>query len=198
MLYGILKTSTNTGLDSELQYVFSTPLSVTNNAPSFVQEGMNLKVKASSQNLQRWEIDAEIAPENGTANALLHTVEKGHSSIFYVRMPQPANMALTAAAATLTADAGINTDTLSVSIDLIPGEFINIGADPKVYLVLSSASGSVRVHPRLKASSTSGAVIKTGGNVTMLARYSPDVKLGISFTDGVLSSPGTVRFSEAI
>ena len=71
MLYGILKDSTNTGLDSQLQCIFNAPLSVISNQPAYVQDMMSLKRVVGSQNVQRWEIEANIQPTNDSANFLV-------------------------------------------------------------------------------------------------------------------------------
>jgi hypothetical protein len=89
--YGILNSANNTGLDSEILLNFSTPLSIVSNQPSFVQDTMNLGRKASNQNVQRWEIEANFEPTNGSTNYLTHSVSNGYGSVFGIRMPQPSN-----------------------------------------------------------------------------------------------------------
>jgi hypothetical protein len=92
MLYGILKTATNTGADNELHSVFSAPLTITSNQPSYIQDSMNLKRFASSQGIQRWELEANIAPSNNSSNFLVHSVLNGSNTVIYVRMPQVTNL----------------------------------------------------------------------------------------------------------
>jgi hypothetical protein len=95
VLYGILSSATNTGIDAELQYVFSTPLNIVSNQPAYVQDSINLKRKANSQNLQRWEIEANIVPSVGSPNFLVHSIVNGYDSVIYLRIPQIYGLTLT-------------------------------------------------------------------------------------------------------
>lgn len=201
-LYGILKSITNTGLDSELEYVFSTPLAVINNQPAYVQDMMNLKRKASSQNIQRWEIEATIAESSNSPNFLVHSAINGYSEIMYIRMPQVANLKTTTAAATVSAAvaAGNNTFNVNGVAALVVGEFVQFSNDSKVYLVVAGGAGGVgvKVFPALRIAIVAGSTIKTGEKVSMYARYDDNTRLGINYVDGVLSSQGSVKFIEAL
>jgi hypothetical protein len=83
---------------------------------------------------------------------------------------------------------------------LIPGEFINIGGDPKVYVVVEAGVAGVgaKIFPPLRVAAPANAVIKTDKKVTMSVRFNTDVQLGISYTDGVLSDPGSISLIEAL
>ena len=197
MLYGILKSATNTGLDSELQSVFAAPLTIRSNKPSFFQDTLNLKRPTGSQGVQRWEISANICPENGSANHLLHSARYGHDTEFYVRMPQVVNLP-TSAAVTLTSNASAGVDTLDVTAAVGAGEFVNIGADSKVYLVIESTVSTIKITPPLRLARVIGDTVKTGGTVTIKCKYDGDVQLGITYTDGVLSDPGQIKMVESL
>jgi hypothetical protein len=199
MLYGILRTSTNTGIDSEIQCSFVAPLSVKSNQPAYAQDSMNLRRHASSQNIQRWEIAANLHPENGTADFLTHSVVSGHDQPIYVRMPQVTNLVTSSGIITLTADVAAGTNVIHTSTTLVYGEFINIGVtNPKVYLVVSAVAGQATVRPLIVNSEVTGAAVTVGGKVTMTALYDSDTQLGITFTDGVLSDPGSVKLIERL
>ena len=71
IMYGVLKSSVNTGADDELASVFSTPLSINSNQPEFSSDTLSLNRVVSSQGVQRWEIEAEIMPVDNTAEHLL-------------------------------------------------------------------------------------------------------------------------------
>lgn len=197
MLYGILKSYTNTGQDSELQNIFVAPLAISSNQPTFVQDTLSLQRRASMPIAQRWEIMANLFPENGTNNHMLHSVTYGNHGIIYVRMPQIANKALSNSTI-LAADAAINASSISLVGTIAAGEFINVGTDPKVYLITAANGGIVQITPKLRTAQSMGAAVKAGGNVTMRAYYDTDVQLGITFTDGVLSDPGSIKLIEAL
>jgi len=201
MLYGVLASSTNTGLDSELEYVFTAPLAIINNRPDYVQDPMNLKRKASSQNVQRWEIEANIAETYGSPSFLVHSSINGHSDIMYIRMPQVAGLELSGAGITVngTFAAEIGTINISGASALKRGEFVQFSNDTKVFLVTAAGSGGngIQIYPKLRIGVTSAVSIITGGSVTLNARYDDSIRIGVSFSDGILVSPGSTRFVEA-
>lgn len=203
MAYGILKSETNTGKDGELLCLFTAPLSVISNQPSYVQDMANLRRRASSQNVQRWEIEAGLAPENGeaSANHLIHTLENGHSDVFFIRMPQVHGLKTSYADIFTAATFAANVDTFSISgaMKMVPGEFVRFANHSKVYLVTAAGADGVgiRISPSLRKAVPNGTKIIVGDKVTMAARYDTNVRLGIVYTDGILSNPGTVRLVEA-
>ena len=205
MKYGILKSAINTGLDSEIQCGFVTPLSVISNQPAYVQDMANLKRRASSQNLQRWEIEASLEPANdgASANYLVHSLVNGYSDVFFVRMPQIYGLAFTTSTAVKVAtNITKNTDTFNISnaAKLVPGEFIRFANHSKVYLVKTAGADGVGVQivPKARIDIPANTSIITGNRVTMNARYDTDVKLGLIYTDGILTNPGAVRLIEAL
>lgn len=204
-MYGVLKSSTNTGLDSELQYIFATPLSIKSNQPAFISDTMSLKRKVNSQKVQRWEISAEIVPTNDSPNFLVHSVVNGYTDIFYIRMPQvyspnklPQNLDLRMSATKLAGTNSINL-TGAGTIDLT-GQFISFSGNSKVYLIVSKGVNGVGVGitPPLLSNIATTTIILSGDNVTMRARYDEDTQLGITYVDGIMSSPGTINFIEAL
>jgi len=205
IMYGVLKSSQNTGLDTELQYVFATPLLVKSNQPAYVSDTLSLKRKVNSQNVQRWEIEAEIVPTNDSPNVLIHTTKNGFSEVFFIRMPQvytPVKIRQTSILSlTNTVFKGatqLNITDLG-SLDLT-GQFINFEGNSKVYLVTYKGVNGVGVEitPPLLTNFAQDTKIIYGDKVTMHARYDIDTQLGITYTDGVLSSPGTFKFVEAL
>ena len=86
--YGILKSSTNTGLNSELIATFSAPLSIISKKPSLVTETLTLKRKTAYTDIQRWELQTGIVPVADASQLFMHNVVNGYSESFYVRMPQ--------------------------------------------------------------------------------------------------------------
>lgn len=197
MLYGILKSATNTGLDTELQCVFSTPLKVRSNQPAYVQDSLNLKRRASSTGTQRWEIEANLMPEVGTPNYILHSVANGVSNIIFARMPQVPGLITTSAAVTLTAGVALGATSLTLSSAVVAGEFLQLTGDSKVYLV-TVGGATPTVAPKIRKAFTVGTALILGAKVTLSCRYDTDTMTGITFTDGILSDPGSVRLIEAL
>lgn len=197
MKYGILKSDVNTGLDDQILCGFVAPLSIVSNQPAYVQDMMNLKRSASSQNIQRWEIEANLEPSTNSADFMVHSIDNGYSGIFFLRMPQVYGLALTTAARTVVGVNSAGVDTIIISDTINKGEFIQFTGDTKVYLVKAGGT-TITVSPPLLKPTTIGQTIKTGGNITMLARYDDSVKIGITYVDGILSDPGSIKFVEAL
>jgi hypothetical protein len=114
-------------------------------------------------------------------------------------MPQVANLPISNSSK-LALPAIIGATKIYTQTALTAGEFIQIDNDKKVYLVVNASSDgkSLTISPGLVRNAGFDYVVKTGGTVTLRAYYDSDVQLGITFTDGVLSSQGSVRFIEAI
>lgn len=209
-LFGLLKNpTTNTGLDSELSVVFSTPLSVRSNQPVFAGDTVSLRRKTATQGAQRWEIDAMIVPTNDSNNFLVHSVTYGHHAVFGIRMPQTPKVALSNNVALVNATFTEGAIDIEVWWELggrlEVGEFINFGDDPKVYLVIESESDPVeaqyntfKIFPPLRAAIGGGDVVRHGPQVTMQAKFDTDSTIGMTFVDGILMDPGTIKLIEAI
>jgi hypothetical protein len=200
--FGILRGPANTGLSSELLCVFSTPLSVISNQPVFAQDMLNLKRRVGSQNVQRWEIEANIAPSNNSPGFLVHSVANGHDSVFRIRMPQVYGMMTSAtypSGSIVSTATAAYLDTLPIS-GVIPsiGEFIQFEDAGKVYLVIGKTATTIQISPSLRSTIAVNTPLIRGKYVTMSAYYDSAVKLGITYVDGVLSDPGSAHFIEAI
>ena len=208
MQYGILKSSSNTGSDDEILIGFAAPLNIYSNQPEYIQDGLSLSRSASSQNVQRWEIEANLMPANSNANSLIHSVANGRSSIFYVRMPQIPGVVTTEGAITcgnvndINAQINKNTDLLRVSSSggLSAGEFFQFENDSKVYLVIDGGVGGnmIQFAPKLRKNVPGNTNLILGGRVTLQCSYDVDTRLGIMFKDGILSDPGSVKLVERI
>lgn len=218
-MYGILKSITNTGSDAELVAMFSTPLSINSNQPSYSQDTLGLKRRTSVTSAHRWEIEAEIAPTNDSAAMMVHSVKANVGATVYIRMPQvyygnvntskntPVGTKFSSPPTLTTAsNYAIGATTISLlgltSHDVAEGEFIQFVGDPKVYLVVTAAVGNrgsgLTILPGLRKAVSTGTTCEYGQRVTMSAKYDKDSMFGIKYSDGVLSSPGTYRFIESL
>ena len=197
MKYGILASSVNTGADNQIICAFVAPLSIISNQPSYVQDMINLKRRASSQNVQRWEIETNVEPTVGNINYLMHSVQNGYDGVFYIRMPQVYGLTLTSAARTVVGINAVGTTSIGLDGNISTGEFIQFTGDTKVYLVTTGGS-TVIISPPLMKATTASQVVITGGSVTMSARYDNTTRIGITYIDGILSDPGSLKFIEAL
>jgi hypothetical protein len=199
---------TNTGLDSEISVGFSTPLSIVSNQPAFISDTLSLRRIVNAQNVQRWEIEANMVPSSGSPSFLTHSVMNGYATTIYIRMPQiyrPANDG-TFEGLTITTNGPFSRGAKTINLlgmsghEIATGEFITFSGDTKVYLVTDGGSGGVGVgiFPGLISAKSSGTSVKYGSKVTLSARYDSSTALGIRYSDGVLSDPGSTKFVEAL
>ena len=205
MQYGILNSSTNTGIDSELAAVFAAPIGIASNQPAFGADTLSLRRSSASTGAQRWEITAAIAPSADSVDIMTNMLTAGYGDFMYVRMPQlyrngkqmPTGLSLTAAGTPQ------GSDTVNISGangNLMKGEFIKFASHAKIYMIVDPGVNGVgaRISPRLIAPVTTGTAVKYGGEVTMRCKYELNTVLGLQFTDGILSSPGQIEVVEAL
>lgn len=200
MKFGVLKSSTNTGADSEILLEFAAPLSIISNEPTYVQDTNSLRRITQSQGTQRWEIETKIVPSNNSANFLVHSATSSAHTPVFIRMPQVYGLTYTVASRNVTTTTTKSSNTIPVDGALVVGEFIKFNNHNKVYLVIDDGliSGSIKTVPSLRQDVPAGTAIKAGLQVTFRAYYDTSVHTGITYVDGVLSDPGSVRFIEAL
>jgi len=90
--------------------------------------------------------------------------------------------------------------SLGVTGEVAEGEFLKFAGHDKVYLVTDPgvAGAAVGIAPPLMTSVGSGEVVNMGDTVNMKCRYDVGVILGMSYSDGVLLDPGSIRLIEAL
>lgn len=182
---------------------FVAPMSVISNKPVFGVDAVSLKRYTSSQNAQRWEIQTNLMPEDGTADFLVHSVVNNSQNVFDVLMPQPHRLpANNTRQRNLTAsgtkgNAYVLVDATSGEIP--KGTFVKFANHDKVYMVretLTSGSATLQIFPPLQRDLLAVTIYHKAQDVIMRARYDPTSTQGIVFTDGQLSDPGSVKFIE--
>jgi len=179
---------------------FVAPISVNSNQPAFVSDAISLRRNTRGQGAQRWEINAKLEPSNNSADFLVHSVVNGHSEVFSVKMPQvfkmvPLNITGNAVAGE-TAKGSTSVNITGTNLPLPKGEFINFANHDKVYLVTGVVGSTYTISPRLIAAVALNTVVRYGANTIMKARYDTDTMLGITYVDGIMSDPGTVKLIE--
>ena len=207
--YGILKNDTNTGNDAELICVFTAPLSIISNKPTYTSETLTLRRKSIYTDIQRWEIQTGMAPVTNGADMLVHNTIAGYTETFNVRMPQiyrrktisnklnPSVHADMPAKSSQLFIEGLGSNTLP------PGEFIRFTGHSKVYMVKESTRtvdglNDIKVFPPLLKAVQSDEPVMYGSRVTMLAKYGDDTKIGITYTDGILAQVDSISVIEAL
>jgi hypothetical protein len=90
--------------------------------------------------------------------------------------------------------------TIPVSAGLIlPSTFIRFSNHQKIYMVKTRKDplgSTMSIFPELQVSLSSANTFNYGNNVVARVMYAPDTVRGITFSDGVLSDPGTISLEE--
>lgn len=207
--YGILRSSTNTGNDGELVCTFIAPLSIISNKPTYSNETLTLKRKSIYTDIQRWEIEAGMAPVEDASDWFVHNVTNGYSETFFVRMPQiyrkkPISDKLSPK---VFADTAARLDEVYVkdmsSLSLPVGEFIRFKGHGKVYMVKESTRvdgnlNKITIFPKLNQEIAANEEIEYGSRVTMRAQYGDSNKIGVTYIDGILAQVDQITLIEAL
>jgi len=204
-MYGILKSSVNTGADNELASVFSTPLSIVSNQPEFSSDTLSLVRMVSKQGVQRWELEADIAPSDSPAEHLISSVLMGGHTSVYVRMPQPYQHEKQQYTVPIMCAASASAGSAAVVVSgnsIARGSFIKFANHNKIYLVTEciedASEFELKLYPALRKPVPLSTEVLYADRVTAVMKYDTNVIKGIRYSDGILSSPGTVNLLEAL
>jgi len=188
---------------------FVAPMTVRSNQPVFVSDTLSLSRKIMRRTAQRWEIETAIKPETREANTLMvDLITKGYSEIVEVLMPQNSGvLQQRAGGAEVRASGGQGSSQITITPPggLVPmGTFIRFDNHPKVYITTTdvAAGNTVGIFPALRVAVVGGVGVGTimtyMDDVIANMRYDTDVVSGMSYTDGILMDPGTIKLVEAL
>jgi len=187
---------------------FSTPLSILSNQPAFVSDSISLKRFTHKQNIQRWEIVTNIEPTNDSAEFMLSSLLNGYSEVLEVLVPQIYRMNSkykTTSTSNIAVGSNVSAGATAIPVSnnngtVYKGEFIKFSNHTKVYVVTQDlvGNGTLNIFPNLVSPVVTSNTVNYGNNVKMKVRYDIDTAIGIQYTDGILSDPGTVKLIEAL
>lgn len=191
-----------------------TPFQVTSTQPAFETESYSLKRERFVLDAQRWELSFTVSNNKDEGAAFI-----AHTSDFYATetmvMPQLAGVeakftlttAVTVNGAHSAADNTIDANvTGTAASQLIPdGTFVKFANHDKVYVItvartISSGdtSKTLNIFPRLVTSVPNGTAVQFGDDCILTYVRDFSVLQGLSFSDGIISSPGTIKLIEQI
>jgi hypothetical protein len=109
----------------------------------------------------------------------------------------------TATAASASKGASSVLLTLDTNSRIFLGNFIRFTNHDKVYMIqkwndLTTNTADVDIYPPLIEDVSNSEALDLGANVTIPMEYELDNTFGMTFTNGILSDPGTVRMVEAL
>jgi len=188
------------------------PFTIRSNEPTFDVDTISLRKQRASQNAHRWEISFSTVGTPDTMQDMLVGSVTGLNDTDTMVFPQ-----LTAVdnAYSVTSDsvvvgtAGASGDTsviangTGVTGTLPKGSFFKFSNHDKIYMttadaVFSNGPTTVNFHPSLVSAVSTTHNFMMGPNATFTYYRSIDNASGITFTDGVLASNGTIDLLEAL
>jgi len=193
------------------------PFQIRSNEPVFSADTASLKHFRTGQGVQRWEMSFEIETSDNSVDMLLGQIDAA-DAVQTMIMPQMrealANFTHTSSGNRTIAVNGAHTTTDTtiaynmggssgaMSGVVSKGSFIKFSNSDKVYLVKQNAttggSGTLHIHPPLQKALTGSETVAVGDNCTFAYFTQPDNITGITFSDGFISSPGTITLLEAV
>lgn len=182
------------------------PLSITSNQPIYETDTVSLSKQRASQGAQRWELSFAAVTSESTEADMLVGMITGLATASTMIMPQiPSVVKGNTAGVSLVISAGVAAGLSSVTVVsdgiIKKGAFIKFSNHDKLYMVTDDvASGTVPVpiYPSLRSAVTTSHTLKTGPSAVLTYYRNIDSTQGLKFTDGILSSAGSISLTEAI
>ena len=187
------------------------PFSIVSNEPLYEVDTVSLKKQRASQNVQRWELSFNTVGTAETQVEMLLGAATNNHNVQRMVMPQlpavDANTTVSSSSFALSNSISVGATSLTITsgnnTGVLPkGAFFKFSNHDKIYITTSSTtiSGttSVDFYPELR----NGVDVNSTFRCKELAIFSfyRDIsnQTGITFTDGVLSSAGTISVLEAL
>jgi hypothetical protein len=196
------------------------PLTIKSNEPTFDVDTISLAKQRSSQGSQRWELSFNVLTADNAMELFMSGINKtggtGFTEAASMIMPQIASNGVTVAGSNgIVTNAFSSAHVSQVDIDMTSGTgttntgtikrgyFIKFGNHSKIYVVtedctLAGPAPTLKFYPNLVNSVITATTVLIGDSVTLSYwRDISDIK-GITFSDGILSSPGTINLVESV
>jgi len=186
------------------------PLSITSNEPVYDVDTVNLSKQRATQGAQRWELSFNTLTTKDTEVDMLVGMVTGITTADTIVMPQlpsvsKANTSSTSLPISAGAAGGVSSVNITSDGVISKGSFIKFSNHDKIYMVTDGvAAGTVAVpiYPKLRTAVTTSDTFLTSNSIasSVTLKYYRDISnlRGLTFTDGILSSSGTVELVEAI
>jgi len=190
------------------------PLSITSNQPIFASDTVSLKQIRAAQNAQRWEVSFNVVTNDNAVELLLSSVENqaNPDTMIMPQLKEVCDIGYGNVYDDFIATTGpeaVGNDTINMTkatgTGIVPrGSFIKFSNHTKIYLLKTTidlstfTSGDIEIYPSLRVPLNTGAQMLTFDEVTLSYFNSMDDIKGITYSDGILASPGTITVIEAL
>jgi hypothetical protein len=182
-----------------------TPFTIASNQPMFETTTVSLKTQRASQGAQRWEFAFTTVNTADTVADMLVGMVDNLDTVESMIVPQIVTSTIvgvrpTAPALAVGATSFTTTNPSSTIGAWQKGEFFNFAGQDKLYMATSTGEtdAPVSFFPPLVDEVSNGTTVQTWNYATIKYLRTIDTATGITFSDGVLSSPGTITIIEAL
>ena len=182
------------------------PFKITSNQPIYETDTVSLSKQRASQGAQRWELTFTTATSDATEADMLVGMITGLATASTMTMPQipsaaNGNTAGVSLAISVAAAAGLSAVTVVSDGIIKKGSFIKFSNHDKIYMVtadVAAGTAPVSIYPSLRTAVAITDTFKTGSSAILTYYRDIDSTQGLTFTDGLLSSAGSISLTEAI
>ena len=188
------------------------PYTITSNEPAFDVDTVSLRKQRASQNAHRWEIAFNtIGTPDTVQDMLVSSVVNLNSTdtMIFPQLPAVDNAYSVTADNVDVGTPGVSGDTsviadgTGVTGKLPKGSFIKFSNHDKIYMVTADATfangpTTVNFHPALVSAVATSHDFMFRDNAVITYYRSIDNAKGITFSDGILASNGTIELIEAL
>jgi hypothetical protein len=191
-----------------------TPFMITSNRQSFEVETLSLKRKTFVTEAQRWELSFNVITTGNEADLMAAHTWFYHSTKTMVmpQLPQVQKAFSLNGSLVATVDNLAGSDTVLVTSSgqtgtaTIPaGTFIRFVGHTKVYALRSTVSFEngatnipLSIYPNLVFPVNTSQAVTLDANCLLSYKLDLSSGQGLSFSDGILTSPGTIKLIEAL
>jgi len=188
------------------------PFTITSNEPIFDVDTVSLRKQRASQNAHRWEISfSTVGTPDTMQDMLVGSVVDLNSTATMVFPQLPvvdSNYSVTSDSVVVGTPGSIGNSSViangvGVTGTLPKGSFFKFSNHDKLYMttadaVFTNGPTTVNFHPTLTSSVSTSNSFMLASNANFTYYRSIDNAAGITFSDGVLASNGTIDLVEAL
>lgn len=179
------------------------PLTIESNQPSFSSDSVSLVHERVNQGAQRWELSFRVIDAGDIVELFLGSATQFNQAGAMVMPQLEVNNTVQPANGSTDGATLAGVDSCDYSGPLLPkGYFFQFANHDKVY-VTTAATGTAPIEtlsffPSLRADVPDNTAVNLGDSVTFNYFRDLDTLQGITYRDGVLVDPGTIRLLEAL
>lgn len=192
------------------------PFTIRSNEPVFSSDTISLKHQRLSQDAQRWELNFNVITNDKTVSLLLDSIVDANEAktMIMPQLKEVVDVDTVTVTGNILVATNANAGATSISMKrntaegfLPRGSFVSFSNHSKVYIVTNvngfdfdpETNDTLQIYPALVNNVIASSTVLNIHDNVLLSYYRDisDIR-GITFSDGILSSPGTINIFEAV